>query len=360
MTMLDRLKKVVEEMLLLMEETKAFHQDGEVRLTLAQSRSILFNLHRRLSKPRFVMALVGLGGVGKSTLLNALLDGRDLAPRRNRPCTAAPIEFRHGNTLSVMAHYRQNVQRRNWECASDNDVHSVLQNLAEDDGNGEGRDIQRVEVTAPIPLLDHGLVIADTPGFGAVQTGDTAGSHEQVLKEYLGKEVSQVFWVIRAEQGIMRREMAFHDQWLDGICDDIIVTGCEDWSEPERSRFEHRFGEAFKKRIPPTFNFVSGLEGWRARKANDATALERAGIPALERRVRKTEDRVTAIEADLRKLAEDVAYWFNNFTDEAGRSLEVVWPLLSWLRFKAAVETCDLGMELVRILTPQVAVFISL
>ena len=305
------------------------------------------------------MALVGLGGVGKSTLLNALLDGRELAPAWTGPCTSVPIEFHRGDALKITTYFRHNVQRPSRECASDNEVRTALENLVKDDGGAGNRSIQRVEVTAPIPLLDHRLIIADTPGFGAVQTGDGAGSHEEALKDYLKKEVSQVFWVVRAEVGIGKREMTFHDEWLDGLCDDIIVTGCEEWSDPDRKRFEQRFGEAFKKRFPPTFHFVSGLDGLRARNAGDAAVLDRAGISALERRVRKAEDRVTAIEADLRKLAQDVAYWLSNFTDDRGRRLDFTWPQLSWPRFRAAVESCDLGQELIQILTPPVTTPIS-
>lgn len=348
------LKSVIEELLMLLMETEAFHEHAPqaVREIIKEARKITRNLHSRVSKRRFVMALVGMSNVGKSTLLNALL-GQDLAPRRNGPCTAAPIEFSYGNALRVTAYYRRDIHRPDWECASADHVHRVLQKLAQDEEGTAGRPVHRVEVKAPVPLLAEGLVIADTPGFGAAQMGDAAGSHEKVLKEYLAKEVSQVFWIIRAEQGISHREMKFHDALLEGICDDIIVTGCEDWNATDRKRLERRFGEAFKNRFPPAFHFVSGLEGMQARETGDAVALERAGITALERRVRTAEDRFSAIEASLRKLADDLAFWLNEFTGENGRPLEVIWPPLSWSRFKAGARTNPLGTNLVQVFAPR-------
>jgi hypothetical protein len=322
-------RRVIEDLLRLVDATEAFHRNAEIKRTLQEARSILVNLHKRLSKPRYVLAMVGLSNVGKSTLLNALL-GHDLAPRRNGPCTSAPIEFHHGQKLRVVARRRGAFQQPPWECSSAEDVHRVLSEQNDDDGAVGGQGIGRFEVYADLPLLEQGLVISDTPGFGAGQFGASAGSHEAALKSYLEQEVSQVLWVIRAEQGITAREMQFHDEWIASICDEILVTGCEGWGERDRERFRRRFSEAFKKRLAPTFHFVSGLEGLAARKANDSARLEQSGICALEAFIRTPCDRLAAIDAKLQNFANDLGCWWRELRDSHGQPTELWWHPPTW------------------------------
>ena len=86
------------------------------------------------------------------------------------------------------------------------------------------RQCTRVVVELDHELLSHGLVLADTPGFGAAQLGEHTDSHEQAVLAYLQETVSQVFWVVLGEQGIGQREREFYDRFLRDLCDDIIVT----------------------------------------------------------------------------------------------------------------------------------------
>lgn len=353
---MNDLRRIIEDLLRLIEETEEFHQDTGINGTLKEARTILLNLHRRLprrrhSEERFVLALVGLSGVGKSTLLNALL-GYDLAPRRNGPCTSAPIEFHYSETFRVVAHYRQGMRRPKWECQSSDHVHGVLRELAESHDSAASNDIARVEVSGPILLLADGLIIADTPGFGAGQVGDAIGTHEHALKEYLEAEVSQVLWIIRVEVGIGATEMKFYNERISGICDDLLVTGCEDWSDLDRQRFKRRFSEAFKKKLEPSFLFLSGLKGLEARAANDQEGLERAGITALEHHVKSPEGRLVAMEVVLRRLAEDLGFWMWEYRDPHGRRLETVWhpPTLAW--WIARGPGGDLKQDLIRSLLP--------
>ena len=115
----------------------------------------------------------------------------------------------------------------------------------------------------PVPLLLGGLVLADTPGFGAAQVGQAQGSHDLVVRQYLQDDVSQVFWIVLAEQGIGRREKLFYDESFAELCDDVVVTGCEDWSTKDRDRFRRRFSDCFQRRLP-VFHFASGIKGLEA------------------------------------------------------------------------------------------------
>jgi GTP-binding protein EngB required for normal cell division len=350
------LYRAVDEFYLLLAESAEFQTHGEVRRILEIAARTLQSIRTRLqrSRKRYVVAVVGLTNVGKSTLLNALL-GEDLAPRRNGPCTSAPVEFLFGPTLSLTVHYRDRLERLVTKPASLEELHAALTRLADEGQPQRGSTVNRVAIELPCPLLAGDLVIADTPGFGAAQLGDSAGAHELAVKEYLQKEVSQVFWVVLADQGIGQREISFHNEWFSQICDDLLVTGSEDWSQEDRVRYRRRFSSRFSERAP-RFHFVSGLQGVQARQSQDTQQLEAAGIPLLQQRIRELsslEGRRAELQLRLDQLAEDVRSWLSEFEDERGRRLTVWWRPDSWDRFRDAARTDSLTRSIAAKLTPR-------
>jgi GTP-binding protein EngB required for normal cell division len=351
----DSLRRLVEDLLMLCSESAAYHRHADVRAVLDQAVRTMATYHRRLelAARRYVVAVVGLTNVGKSTLLNALL-GSDLAPRRNGPCTAAPIEFVRGPKLRVTAYFRQAASRRAIVCSDTAMLHTQLAAWADDRGD-IARSIRKVVVELPNDLLAGGLVVADTPGFGAAQTGSDAGSHDAAVEQYLQQDVSQVFWIVLAEQGIGKREMQFHDRFFAEICDDIAVTGCEDWDDRDRERFRQRFMAQFNQRIP-AFHFVSGLEGLRSRQSRDAEGLEAAGIPLLEARIRQLADprgRLTSLSEAIDQLVADLASWLFEFRDERGQALQAWWRPDSWLRWSSAATRHATRQRVHQLLTPK-------
>lgn len=351
----DQLALVVDELLMLVQETIDYRTEEEVTKVLEAVLRILINLRRRLelSNSRYVVAMVGLSNVGKSTLLNALL-GSDLAPRRNGPCTAAPIEFTCGSDYRVTAYYRHQLRRPVWNCDHVGMIHERLSALADDSGAEASCLLDKVVVEAPHPLLAGGLIIADTPGFGAAQPADAQGSHEAALRNYLKDDVAQVFWVVLAEQGIGKREKSFHDELFAKVCDDVVVTGCEAWSREDRDRFKQRYARCFEHRMP-TFHFASGLAGITARTANDQQALETAGITLLENRIRQlanSDERSSAIESSLLQLADDLGRWMREYGTRRDARSANLWRPDSWGRWKT-VAACDV---LVRQLTEMLEV----
>ncbi len=343
------LTRIVDSLLMLVHEASEYQAEPEVRAILKEAVRALVGARRRLAvaADRYIVAVVGLTNVGKSTLLNALL-GLELAPRRNGPCTAAPIEFTFGNELCVTVCYRGSLSRPSWRCEDVEAVHEKLTSLAADTAGRTSLALQQISVKAPVPLLGNGLVIADTPGFGAAQLGEDAGSHESALKSYLQNEISQVFWVVLAEQGIGKREKNFCDEFFADVCDDVIVTGAEDWEANDRQRFRQRYADAFGNRMP-RFHFVSGLKGAEARRAKDAEALEAAGIPMLESRIRELADpagRLAAVQNSLHQLAEDLTFWLARFRDRQRQPLRVWWRPDSWARWRATLSNHPLHKRL--------------
>jgi GTP-binding protein EngB required for normal cell division len=307
----DNLQPLLDHLLLLITDTETFHgaqceRGGSgktvpaVAAVLAEFRSMVNGIRNRViaASHRYNVAFVGAGNVGKSTLLNRLFEA-DMAPRRNGPCTACPVEFFFGEAYTLSVEYFQSLRKPIYYCECSEDIHSRLTELADSSGAQSSQSIRRVSVTAPLPVLrDNGLVIADTPGFGSAQTEGAEGSHEEALRRYLEKDVAQVFWVILAEQGITKREIEFQRSVFGTRCQDIVVTGSEDFDEKDRDRFRKRFTPLFDS-IPPAFHFVSGKTGM--------------GIEELAKRITTLDGRLWAASDQLANLAQDLREWVTRY-----------------------------------------------
>ena len=357
-----KIENILDILLLLVSESEEYHGASADKVhqafhgIFADVRHMLAEIRRRIiaASKRHVVAVVGLTNVGKSTLLNALF-GQDLAPRRNGPCTAAPIEFIYGDEYQVTVHYFSSIKKPVWQCPDVESVHERLKALADCSGAEQSQMIQRVVVHAPLPLLNNGLVIADTPGFGAAQLAGAEGSHEEALKTYLAGSVSQVFWIILGEHGILRGEKDFHDKFFGQLCDDVIVTGCDDWEQRDKDRFRQRFSQTFQNRLP-MFHFASGKLGGKARKTGSIEELEQAGIPAIEERIKSlanTDGRVANAETTVLELARDLMNWYADFCNEHDVRRISFWRPDSFDRWVNAYANNSFQNKLTKILTFQ-------
>lgn len=325
---------------MLIQETAEFHKVNNpgIAEALSEPLATLRILKRRimLAEERFVLALVGWTNVGKSTLLNALL-GYDLAPRRNGPCTAVPIEFesiKSEKPFSFKTHRYHSIKVPTHNCSSPDELRTKLDALANDAGAQSGSAIRKIVVQVPADILSERLVIADTPGFGAAQLGGAAGTHDETLRKYIVEAAAQVLWVVLAEQGIGESELTFFNDFLCNNCEDIVVTGSDGWPAEDRQRFQSRYEHAFKGR-PPAFHFVSGLEGWHARQAGDDQALDAAGIKLLDRRLRSVAG--LDYEGTVLALARDASDYLTGFRDDRRRPLRERWRPDSFGRWASNV-----------------------
>jgi GTP-binding protein EngB required for normal cell division len=320
---------LIDRLLLLISDSERYHAasgdhspaHASVQAVLGEFRLAVNSIRSRVvaASHNYVVAFVGAGNVGKSTLLNRLL-GVDLAPRRNGPCTACPVEFRYDEQFTVAVEYVQSIRQPRHTCATVDEVQRRLGALADSDGAQSSGSIKRLSVTAPLGVLrNNGLVIADTPGFGAAQTNGAEGSHQEALKRYLERDVAQVLWVVLAEQGITKSETDFHSSFFKSRCQDIIVTGSEDYSDEDKSRFRRRFASLLDS-IPPDFHFVSGRTG--------------LGVDDLSLRIASIDGRLTSAEEKLVSISMDLRAWVRKYRESNPYNRLCVWNPATWAQWK--------------------------
>lgn len=256
-----------------------------------------------------VVAFVGLTNAGKSTLLSALF-GAKVAPMKNRPWSSVPVEYRFDCKYRVNVTFSDSVERE-YRCFEDV---SGLQDYIEQYATvGGGVSSNMLFAWMPAPILKSGLVIADTPGFGAAIS---AGGESQTgaLQDYL-PHADYVFWVIKSVQGVTRAELEFYKKCLIGRGNDIVVNCYDEFSAAERQKFasvnEPALGGRFR------WHFVDAKSALKAGLCNDLSALEQSGMKSFQEYIETlagTEARRIALGEQLVQLFADIG----GFRTQAG------------------------------------------
>lgn len=304
-------REITEDLLLLTARSESLHfgsrkEAEKIHVLLASLERELFLLHQRClrSSTAYKVAVVGLGNVGKSTLLNAVL-GMKIAPVSNAPCTANIVEFHYGEEFRLVAEACERLMPQYWNFPQSDSLHDQLCKMVAHNEGAE-HEWSRIEVTLPAEILSGGLILADTPGFGAA--GEEGQQDNEVIAHFLKNDVAQVFWVVMADQGIGRQELDFYQQFLMERCDDLIVTNAEDWSQDDRKRWKQRFGTKLRQSL--RIHFVEGKKAKVAREQHDIAGWEASGAAEICERIRNlkhSDGRVEGVASNLDILGEIVS-----------------------------------------------------
>lgn len=317
----------IEAFLFLLQETIKLpkNQDEAVKSQmeyLEQFRlSRLVPIYKREKLARqspFTLCLVGLTNVGKSTLIEALL-GAQLAPKKNGPATAVPVEYAHSPNWSLEVLYHDAGTPP--QCKEYPDSSALAAEVARHAVNvstDEAAKIAAVCVKGPMEMLKNNLILADTPGIGAAILDSAAGEDakapptdrwlQRAGRTYLCVAAG-VSWKISPEEAILYEAMRH-------ICSNIIVTKWEN-SDEEQDEWKTTFGRLFPG---ADFDFVNARRGINV--SHLRTIIETQ--TSLERRLLHT-------RRELLKAWEDLNRHFEHVF-----RCEAPWRLDSLQRFRAA------------------------
>ncbi|UQA32350.1 dynamin family protein [Streptomyces sp. HNA39] len=186
-------------------------------LTLADEQRIasgvsvpLRSLAGRWREPYVRVAVLGEVSVGKSTLVNALLDRR-LLPDAVQALSSVPVELSHGpelrGTVTLYEGIREEIVERG--LSGEQEVNVYLTSTGERvvaQRHGRGTQVLRAEVRLPAALLAGGLRLVDTPGVGGADP-----AHRRLALAALS-DADAVLFVVRSGEPLSASEQAFLGQ----------------------------------------------------------------------------------------------------------------------------------------------------
>jgi hypothetical protein len=130
-------------------------------------------LRERLEEGRFHLAVLGQFKRGKSTLLNAFL-GAAVLPTSVVPLTAIPTFLQYGPEIRVRVSYQDDRPSKEFSKKSSEEIVTILEGFVTEEGNPKNHlGVLQVDIFHPAPILQHGVVLIDTPGIGSTFTHNT-------------------------------------------------------------------------------------------------------------------------------------------------------------------------------------------
>ena len=181
------------------------------------------------------------------------------------------------------------------------------------------------------PYLKGGLIIVDTPGFGASDGSDSNALHDVILLSYLKKRQDnlRVFWIVK--DNINKSALDFFKSHLNTFCTDLVVNLTDDdFCEKDRMEFE----KTYKKSVGHTmrFHYINAKKAVKAEQKNDEIMLNSSGI----NRFKEYLTSLSSLEKRTYLIAENLKVLFLEMQDLfLINRFECFWQPTAWGTVKA-------------------------
>jgi len=242
-----------------------------------KASDIISKLAQNVQNPELIVPVLGSQGMGKSTLINAIL-GTNILPNDADETTCVPVEIRYGTNEKAVVYF-QSGETAEIELSCD----SLREFVDNNENDGNEKCVSHIALETPSELLKTGLVIVDLPGVGSL----TQNNHETTMR-YIRQLCTAIF-VIPTVPTIRRSEEVFIRGAWSSFSSAIFVQNRWDDETDQEVNDSVAFNSLVLKNIAKnantTFNgkicVVNAYRAILSRLHNDSAECERSNLPEL-------------------------------------------------------------------------------
>ena len=242
-----------------------------------KASDVISKLAQNVQNPELIVPVLGSQGMGKSTLINAIL-GANILPNDADETTCVPVEIRYGTNEKAVVYF-QSGETAEIELSCD----SLREFVDNNENDGNEKCVSHIALETPSELLKTGLVIVDLPGVGSL----TQNNHETTMR-YIRQLCTAIF-IIPTVPTIRRSEEVFIRGAWSSFSSAIFVQNRWDDETDQEVNDSVAFNSLVLKNIAKnantTFNgkicVVNAYKAILSRLHNDAAECERSNLPEL-------------------------------------------------------------------------------
>ena len=300
-------------------------------LEMKQYAKNLDALGAKVHNDSFKIQIVGSFKNGKSTFINSFL-GEDILPAYTLPCTAVINEVKWGAEKKAILHFKHPLPEQLPESIPEKAIahmnahkgnpippmdipYDEIEDYAVIPYGEDPKEMllespySKIELFWPLPLLENGIEIIDSPGLNEHAT------RTKVTMDYLS-QADAILFVLNASQLCSMEEMRFIENNLkeQGFTDPFFVVNRFD-TVPEREKprmksFAHQKLAGFSSN---EIYYVSALQALDGKLEGDTEKYEKSGMKEFEQRLsefltkEKGRAKLSQPARELKKIINDEA-----------------------------------------------------